>query len=389
MARAGWPLRKLSQDSSLPGRLRRAVRDSAVVRVERLRQRGWQVGQCALAATLAWLLARGLLDHATPFFAPVAAVVALGLNYGNRLSRVLEVVAGVAVGVGVGDLFVSFFGTGPWQIALVVGASMAVAVLVGAGAVLTTQAGVQAVIVTTLLPDPSAGLSRWYDALLGGVVALLVAAVVPATPLVRPRRLAAAAVTEVAELLREAATSAGDGDTERAGRALERARAGQRVLDDLQAAASEGLDVVRISPLRRHHRPGLLRIADLVVPLDRCMHNVRVLLRRVTVTSWREEPVPGATARLMDQLADATEQLSRDLLDGRGRTSAVAKLQAVGEASTALPRSEALAGDVVIAQLRSVVVDLLQVAGLMHDAALRAVPPMPRRVSRDDLEAPR
>ena len=96
-----------------------------------------------------------LLAHERPFFAPVAAVVALGVSYAARLRRVGEVVAGVALGVAMGDVFVRLAGTGTWQIALVIVAIMSLAVLVDAGLILATQAGVQAA--TTLVPSTAAG----------------------------------------------------------------------------------------------------------------------------------------------------------------------------------------------------------------------------------------
>ena len=107
-------------------------------------------------------MARYVVGHPQPFFAPVAAMVCLGFSFGQRLRRVAEVMVGVAVGVGVGDLFVRIFGTGVPQIVFVVALAMSVAVLLGAGTLMSTQAGVQAAIVTTLLPNPSAGFSRWH-----------------------------------------------------------------------------------------------------------------------------------------------------------------------------------------------------------------------------------
>ncbi|MGH8970656.1 MAG: FUSC family protein, partial [Actinomycetes bacterium] len=162
-------LRSLGGD--LGARAARRGRMSTRDRVDRLRRRSFLIVQVALAAAIAWLVARELLDHPRPFFAPVAVIVSLGLSYGQRLRRVAEVTAGVAVGVGVADLFVHVFGTGTWQIAVVVACSMAVAVLIDGGGLIVTQAGVQAVIATTLLPSPGAGLGRWLDAVVGGAVA--------------------------------------------------------------------------------------------------------------------------------------------------------------------------------------------------------------------------
>ena len=38
------------------------------------------IAQCSITAALAWLLARQLLGHQLPFFAPIAAIITLGLR---------------------------------------------------------------------------------------------------------------------------------------------------------------------------------------------------------------------------------------------------------------------------------------------------------------------
>ena len=93
---------------------------SAQRRLARWRGRGFLIAQCAVTAGLAWWLARQLLQHPAPFFAPVAAILVLNVTYGNRLRRGVEVAIGVALGVLVGDVFVHVFGTGVWQIMVVV-----------------------------------------------------------------------------------------------------------------------------------------------------------------------------------------------------------------------------------------------------------------------------
>ena len=165
-------------------------RVSARERFDRLRSKSWQVGQCAVAAGLAWFIAADLLHHHTPFFAPIAAVVSLGTSYGQRLRRIAEVTLGVAVGVLLGDLFTQLFGTGAWQLMLVVAFGMTTALLLDAGAIFVTQAAVQGIVVSVLLPGPGAAFVRWTDALIGGGVALVAAAVVPQAPLRRPREQA-------------------------------------------------------------------------------------------------------------------------------------------------------------------------------------------------------
>src|SRR5437879_8534575 len=87
--------------------------------------------QAALAAGLSWLVAVYIVDHRAPFFAPVAAVVCLGITLGQRLRRVIELIVGIGLGVGVGDLLISAIGSGPWAIALVVALAKSVAALLG------------------------------------------------------------------------------------------------------------------------------------------------------------------------------------------------------------------------------------------------------------------
>jgi uncharacterized membrane protein YgaE (UPF0421/DUF939 family) len=370
-------LRELSGELG-PRALQRG-RLSVRARLHRLSARSWHIGQCALAASAAWLLARYLLGHPEPFFAPVVAIVSLGTSYGQRLRRVVEVTVGVALGVGIGDLFVRWAGTGWWQVALVVGLSMSAAVLLDAGTLIVTQAGVQSVVVTTLLPDPNAGFSRWLDAVVGGLVALVAATMVPRAPLRRPRREAADVVAVLADLLREAANSAQDGDLDRAVATLRRARDEESSLTDLRAAAAEGLDIVQSSPFRRRREVDVRAIADLVVPLDRALTNARVLVRRSVSLARNDIPLPTEYADLVERLAGAVDEIEAELRIGRMATAARGALVEVAQASAILPRSQELSVEVILAQVRSIVVDLLQVAGLDSDAAVALVPPMAAR----------
>src|SRR2546423_14403977 len=55
----------------------------------------------AVAASGAWFAAHEVLGHSRPFFAPVAAVITLGVAVGRRRRRAIEMAIGVAVGNGV------------------------------------------------------------------------------------------------------------------------------------------------------------------------------------------------------------------------------------------------------------------------------------------------
>src|SRR5919107_4428322 len=121
-------------------RLRRGFRAG----VERLRVNGWPVVQTAVAASVAYFLAVIVIGHEQPFFAPVAAVICLGVTLGQRWRRAVELVFGVAVGLTVADLLVLVIGTGAARIGAVVLLAMAAAVFFGARPLLVNQAAISA-----------------------------------------------------------------------------------------------------------------------------------------------------------------------------------------------------------------------------------------------------
>ena len=162
-----WRPRKASARPAVEPRAHLGA-DIVGARLDRWRAKSWQIAQCAIAAGVAWFVAADLLGHATPFFAPIAAVVSLGTSYGQRLRRVAEVTVGVAVGVFLADLIVAGIGSGWWQLTLIVALAMTTAILLDGGQLFIMQAAVQSIVVATLVPDPDAALTRWTDAVVGG-----------------------------------------------------------------------------------------------------------------------------------------------------------------------------------------------------------------------------
>ncbi|MGG5257311.1 FUSC family protein [Phycicoccus avicenniae] len=362
---------------STAGRARRVVLDTRTGLergLHRLHDRLVFLAQIGVAVVLAWTLARHGLGHVQPFFAPVTAILCLGLTYGQRLRRIVEVSLGVAIGVLVGDAVVLLLGSGPVQMALVVVFAMAVAIVVSTGQLVVIQAGVQSVFIVAFVATTGQGVSRWLDAVVGGAVALVIGAVAPTTPVARPRAEAARTVRGVAATLREVADALRSQDAEAAADALAASRALEEQIGELRTAAAEGVAVVRQSPLLRRHRPQAVAASALVVPLDRCVRNLRVLARRAGVAVRREEPVPPRYVDLVDELARAAEDLARVLDEhtlpsaGRGVLERVAGLSARAEPSAGL------SAEMVRGQVRSMVVDLLVVAGLDDDEALQMVP---------------
>jgi uncharacterized membrane protein YgaE (UPF0421/DUF939 family) len=350
-------------------------RTSFATRAMRLRTKGWHVGQCAVAAGLAWYVARELVGHPRPFFAPIVAVICLGTSYGQRLRRVADITVGVAVGVFLAELLLRVIGTGTWQISVMVLIGMSLGLLLNAGALFVTQAAVQGIVVMTLVATPGYSFTRWIDAVVGGGVALVAATVVPRAPLRRPREQSALVVRRIADLLRAGASSVEDGDVERSLQVLADARSTDGLMAELQGAADEGLSVVASSPFRRRHGTDVRRMAELVEPLDRAMRNTRVLVRRAAVSSYHHRPLPHAYLMLCQDLADVVDEIADELSADRMPVAVRPSLLRLGEATAQVERAADLSADVVLAQIRSIIVDLLQITGMDVLEATDALPP--------------
>jgi len=344
-------------------------------RWERLEAKSWHVLQCAFAAGLAWFIASDVLHHQQPLFAPIVAVVCLGMTYGQRLRRVAEVTIGVAVGVAIASLFVEIAGSGAWQVAVVVLVSMSAALLLDAGQLLIMQSAVQSIAVTVLGTTPGQAFTRWLDAVVGGCVALVAAAVVPRAPLRQPRVQAAKVARTIANLLRDAAQSARSSDVDRAARVLAEARSTDELIRELQTAADEGLSVIASTPWRRGDAGSVRSIASLVEPLDRALRSTRVLVRRVSIAKHQGAEIPDDYVRTIRDLADAVEVIARAWAENKFANFGRLGLIALGERSRLLDRSE-YHTTILLGQLRSLVVDLLELTGLGHEEAIDLVPPL-------------
>src|SRR4051812_15477248 len=115
-------------------------RTSMRTRVERLRVAWRSLLQAAGASTAAYVIATQVIGHSKPFFAPVSAIITLGITVGQRGQRAVELAIGVAVGIGVADALVLVVGPGAATLAIVVPLAMAAALFLGTGQIMANQA---------------------------------------------------------------------------------------------------------------------------------------------------------------------------------------------------------------------------------------------------------
>ena len=342
----------------------------------RLRRSVLPIGQCAVAAGVAWFVATDLVGHAQPFFAPVAAVITLGVSLGNRLRRVIELVVGVSLGVLVGDLLISQIGSGTWQIVLVVALATAAAVIADGATLLVAQAGSSAVLVATLLPPGGVGgFDRCLDALIGGAVGVLVTAVLPADPVGPVRRSARALLDELAAVLADTAGALRARDIDAARAALRRARSTHPLIEAVRASLRAGREVTRVSPILRRSRGELGRYTELAERSDYAMRNARVLARRTFSALCDDEPAAPELADALAEMSAAVGVLTAQL--GRHGDRELARepvLEVVRHAKVlAQDWTPGPSEAVIVAQLRSIALDLLQGTGLTRADALAAM----------------
>jgi uncharacterized membrane protein YgaE (UPF0421/DUF939 family) len=354
-------------------------------RFERLRLAWRSIVQIAVAATGAWLFAEEVLGHPRPIFAPISAVIVLGLSVGRRLERAVEVALGVALGLGIADLIVRVTGVGAWQIALILLLSTSVAVLLGSGQLFASQAAISAVLVATLPHGSSPSFGRFFDSLAGGIIAIAVSALVlPAKPLALLRRSVTPLLEELAATLEDVAAALASRNRAAAEAALVRARGIDELEERFEEALTAGRETARLAPPRRHQRDRVATYAIAAAQVDLAVRNVRVLARGAIRALTLDENVPPELSEALRDLAAATRALEAALED-ESQIEAVREtaLRAAARATLVLERTGNMSVSVLVGQVRSTAVDLLRGTGMSYADASRLV----RRAAQGAEEA--
>ena len=357
------------------------VRRHLASRFGRLPTNAWFILQAAAAAGIAYFLAANLLGNEQPFFAPVAAVVTLGLAPGERGRRALEVALGV-VGLAVADLIVLAIGVGALQIAVVVATAMAAAVLIGERRLLVNQAAISAILVVVLQP-PESGFSpdRFFNALVGGGVALAINHLFPVNPERLVERAARPIFEELAAALKEVAEALIRGERERAEALLESVRELDERVRSFNEALSAGYETARLSPTRRRSLKHLELYAGASISIELAVINTRVLARGAANALRRGEAVSSALPQAIRDLSRAVRALADYLEEAEGpEESRRFALEAARGATEALKERHDLTVTVLVGQVRSMAVDLLRSTGMNQAQALAALEEVaPRR----------
>lgn len=352
-------------------------------RRDELRDAAPRIVQAALAAAAAFVVAKQVVGHPDPFFAPIAAVLTLGLTVERRGRRAYEIALGVALGIGVADLILLATGTGSWQIALVVALAMAAAVLAGGGVLLVNQAAVSAVLVAALpTPDVAVSAERFVDALVGSGAALAANALMSVDPVRHVRRELDPLLARLSGVLVDVADALAAPDLEAAREALERARALDPAVRELGQAIGAGMETTTMAPSRRRSRASLERFARAAEPIDLVVRNTRVLARGAVRAIDVDDNVPPIAVDAVRDLAAAVRALDRHLVGPESGSPAVElALRAAARATAALEVTSNMSVSVIVGQVRATSTDLLLGLGVSQDEAIARV-----RSARAELE---
>ncbi|HEY0699782.1 MAG TPA: FUSC family protein [Micromonospora sp.] len=345
-------------------------------RVHRVRFNLILAFQAGLAAALAWTASYKLVGNPEPVFAPISAVGTLAASVGQRMRRTAELLVGVVLGIAVGDGLILLVGTGPWQLAVVVVLAIVTSIFLGGSPAVVTQAAATAVLVATLSPNPSTlEMPRVVDALVGGVLGLVVVALLlPLNPLRVVDRAARPALDTLAEELITTAEALSQRDAGRAQAALDRLPDLQEHMTGLEEALEGGRETATLSPARWHRRAALNQYVESAEFIQHAVANSGALIRRAVTLLEDEEPVPAALPSAVARLGDAVRRLRHEL--GSGVEPQGAREQALAAATAAgaaYAEGVGFSGSVVVAQVRTTARDVLRAAGLERNDANRLI----------------
>ena len=337
-----------------------------------VRATGGPMLQIPVAAALAWLIATEVFGHEAAFFAPVAAIVGLAATRGQRVRHSVELMIGVAVGVGVADMLVRVTGTGAWQIALFVSLALAAALVLGRRHVMTTEAAVSAALVATLAPDAQ-GLppARFIDALIGGATALAFSQLLfPVHPVRVVREAIESILADLASILDDVAGALERRDRDAACDSLARARRVSNDWNEVERALDAGREATRFAPRRRRLQSRFSDVEYVGLPLDLTVRDSRVLARGAVRALTIGDEIPEALPIAIRNLSQAARELPGEFAAGHEDSEVREEaLEATRQATAVLPKEENLSTSILVGQVQATSADMLRSLGVERERA--------------------
>jgi len=331
--------------------------------------------QIVVAVVASYAFSHYVLGHSVPLLSITVAISSLGFGRDARPRRVFDSVVGILVGILFSEVLFTLLGSGVWQIALILFLTFVIARFASPSAAFAAAAGIQSMMVM-LLPDPDGGvLTRSVDGLVGGVIALLVTALVPRDPRALARRDAGRLLSTLAESFDSLLDGLRTGDEAAASLAVTRLRRTQPLVDDWTAALDSALSIARISPFLRRHLPALRHQARVLQGLDLAARHLRVMDRRVSFLLRDGAPRP-QLAELLASIAAGIAVLGASIDEPAKAEQAAAIFEALAprlDPAVIVPDAP-VTETIIVLLTRPLVVDLLIASGRTGDDARALLP---------------
>lgn len=321
--------------------------------------------QGTAAATLAWFIARHVVGNHEPFFAPIAAVIALNTELGRRGTNTLRLVAGVFIGICAGELGIALLGRGYGALGLATFAAMTVARAVGGIRLVIAQAAAGAIL-TVAVAQEQAGIGRFVDALIGAGVALVFSqALFSPQPVRLLRRAEAAALTEMSGSLSQTADALERHDRELIEAAVIGLRRLRDSLAELHLTREASTATARHSLVWRSQLPPAVGERERAGHLDLLGGSCLMLARIAMATAQEDRAILAPRVR---ELAAILADLGQAPGDKTRRQSAANRARATARwlEGEHVPQGATLSAAAVA--VRMVAADLMLFAGVATEA---------------------
>ena len=227
------------------------------------------------------------------------------------------------------------------------------------------------------------GIDRTIDAFVGAAVALVTLALIPQGPVGKARQEISKVMELMSSVLDDVADGLRSGNADVIDEALDLIRSSQTDIDAMSSAVASGAESARLSPFLWGSRRYVHSLEMVIPPVDTAVRTTRVLARRAHILCGDNDRVTPEQIELIDALAKASLEIS-DVYEVDSR-----KLQSV-----AIPRivndlrvlggragmdvvgdNGVLSAYAILAQTRSLIVDLLQVCGMSRVSAAAVLVP--------------
>ena len=280
-----------------------------------MRASAWPVAQAAVAAALAWWIAHGLLGHRQPFFAPIAAAIALSTSATQRARRSTQMVLGVLLGIGLAEALQALLGTSTIALGAVVFVTMLVAIglgvgFMGEGMMFANQAAASAILVVTLHRQGTGG-ERALDAVVGAAVALVIGVLLfPSDPLQITRRAESDVLRALASAVREVLRALRDRRPVSPEWTLAQTARIHAYLGRLHAARRTARAIARVAPRRWGQRAAVAEEDARVAQVDLLGNAMLSLIRAAAAAAGGPDRLSAHLDRQLSQLARLLTELA-------------------------------------------------------------------------------